>query len=472
MSEQSEQVTAASPFDQQALSQALTQALSQALSQASNGAPSQAGQAPSGAPGEARAPRRHRGRTFRLKHRGRWIAATVAVVVIVGGGAAVYVTKPFQPAPASSASSNAGNAGSGNATGLQAVTTTSLSETTQADGTLGYASSYTVVVPTSGSSSSGNGSQPQSGAAPSGGSSGGTFTALPAVGAVVSQGQGVYSVSGLPVPLLYGSVPAYRTLSQGMTGTDVKQLNADLVTLGYATASELDPGSGSFSSATATALKKFQSHYGLPQTGTLPLGQAVFQPTALTVSSVTATLGQSVQSGAAVLQATSTTRQVVAQVDANEEADVAPGAQVSIVLPDGQTTPGVVTSIATAANAPSSSSSSSPSSSDSSTSSGSSSSSTDTLNVDIKMTDPSAAGSIEQAPVQVNITTQSVKNVLAVPIDALITEPSGYDLEVAGAHGSRHLVPVTLGLFDDTAGLVQVSGKGLAAGQQVVVPKL
>jgi multidrug efflux pump subunit AcrA (membrane-fusion protein) len=87
------------------------------------------------------------------------------------------------------------------------------------------------------------------------------------------------------------------------------------------------------------------------------------------------------------------------------------------------------------------------------------------------MTDPSAAGSIAQAPVQVNITTQSVHNVLAIPIDALITEPSGYDVEVAGADGSRRLVPVTLGLFDDTAGLVQVTGS-LKAGQQVVVPQL
>jgi hypothetical protein len=31
---------------------------------------------------------------------------------------------------------------------------------------------------------------------------------------------------------------------------------------------------------------------------------------------------------------------------------------------------------------------------------------------------------------------------------------------------------VTLGLFDDAEGKVQVSGSGLAAGQRVVVPKL
>jgi hypothetical protein len=33
-------------------------------------------------------------------------------------------------------------------------------------------------------------------------------------------------------------------------------------------------------------------------------------------------------------------------------------------------------------------------------------------------------------------------------------------------------VPVSLGLFDDADGLVQVSGSTLAAGQRVVVPAL
>ena len=45
----------------------------------------------------------------------------------------------------------------------------------------------------------------------------------------------------------------------------------------------------------------------------------------------------------------------------------------------------------------------------------------------------------------------------------------GYAVEVVGAGGSNHLVPVSLGLFDDADGLVQVTGSGLAAGQQVVV---
>jgi multidrug efflux pump subunit AcrA (membrane-fusion protein) len=92
--------------------------------------------------------------------------------------------------------------------------------------------------------------------------------------------------------------------------------------------------------------------------------------------------------------------------------------------------------------------------------------------VDIRLTYPAAAGSLDQAPITVKITTSTVVNVLAVPTDALISEPSGYGVEVAGPNGTRRIVPVSLGLFDDAAGLVQVSGTGLAAGQQVVVPNI
>jgi len=60
-----------------------------------------------------------------------------------------------------------------------------------------------------------------------------------------------------------------------------------------------------------------------------------------------------------------------------------------------------------------------------------------------------------------------------VPVDALIALASGgYAVEAAGHGGSRRVVPVSLGLFDDADGLVQVSGTGLAPGQSVVVPKI
>jgi hypothetical protein len=45
-------------------------------------------------------------------------------------------------------------------------------------------------------------------------------------------------------------------------------------------------------------------------------------------------------------------------------------------------------------------------------------------------------------------------------------------VEAGGTGGAHHLVPVSLGLFDDADGLVQVTGSGLSAGQQIVVPAL
>lgn len=400
--------------------------------------------------------------------------AVVAVIAAAGGGYYAF-TKLHKDAPAPAADSFP--------TALQPLTRQSLSEQTSVDGTLGYAGSYTVVVPSAssgppsggvsspegapGTGPSGNGS-PASGAS-NGSSSGGTFTWLPAGGQVVRQGQRLYSVTNSPVVLLYGSVPVYRSLSAGMTGPDVQQLNSDLVALGDASKPDLDPSSDYFSSETATALGKLQSNLGLPQTGTLPLDQAVFEPSAVRVGNVTATLGAPVNPGSSVLTGTSDTRQAVAQVGPANLPDVSEGAHVSITLPGNQTTSGVVTSIGTTASSPLAGSSPAPGSG---SSAGGSSAPAATVNVDIRLDHPSVAGLLDQAPITVNITTSTVHNVFAVPVGALVAQPSGYGVEVAGPGGTRHIVPVTLGLFDDSQGLVQVTGKGLAAGQQVVVPKI
>ena len=96
----------------------------------------------------------------------------------------------------------------------------------------------------------------------------------------------------------------------GRRGPDVAELNADLVALGYATRAQLSPTSASFGSATTTAVEKLQAALGVTQNGTLTLGQAVFEPTAVRVTSVSAQLGGRTQTGETVMQATSTTRQV------------------------------------------------------------------------------------------------------------------------------------------------------------------
>jgi multidrug efflux pump subunit AcrA (membrane-fusion protein) len=80
-------------------------------------------------------------------------------------------------------------------------------------------------------------------------------------------------------------------------------------------------------------------------------------------------------------------------------------------------------------------------------------------------------GNVDQAPVQVQITTAAVHNALIVPVNSLLAlAGGGYAVETVDARRVHRLVPVTPGLFDDADGLVQVSGSGLAPGDQIVVP--
>jgi hypothetical protein len=346
------------------------------------------------------------------------------VIVVVAAGTAVAVIDPFRSVQPNNAASS-----DGYPTGLQPVTEGTLAQRTQVNGTLGYAGSYSVR-----------------------GATGQVITWLPGVGAVIRQGQVLYRVgsNGRPVILLYGSLPAYRQLSEGLTGTDVLQLNRALVALGYASSSQLDPDSDYFSSETAYALELMQNHYGLPETGYLPLGQVVFLPSAMVVSSVSGSLG-SPDSGV-VLAGSSTTRLATIPVNVSQQTEVKVGDRVTVTLPGGTNTPGVVTSIGTVATT---------------TSTGT------TINVDVTLTDPAAAGTLTAAPVQVSITSASVPDALAVPVDALLaTLNGGYAVEEPTARGGHRLIPVTLGLFDNAAGTVQVSGPGLAAGQEVVVPQI
>ena len=299
----------------------------------------------------------------------------------------------------------------------------------------------------------------------------GSYTELPSVGDVISQGHVLYRVNDRLVVLLHGATPAYRTLVVGASGPDVAELNADLVTLGYATPADLRPSSAFFGPATTTALMKLQAALGMTETGTLTLGQAVFEPIPIRVTTVPAELGGSAQLGETVLQGTSTTRQVQVVLDASQQTYAAIGDKVTIILPNDQTTPGVISSVGAIATCPSSSGSGGPGSSSLAPGTDTcSSGSTPTITVGVTPSNPAATGTWDQAPVQVAITTASLPNALVVPLTALLAQSGGrYAVEVVGAGASNHLVSVSLGLFDDADGLVQITGSGLAAGQQVVV---
>jgi hypothetical protein len=254
------------------------------------------------------------------------------------------------------------------------------------------------------------------------------------------------------VVLLYGSVPDWRPLGAGVTGQDVSQLNHDLVALGDADRPDIAAlGWDYFSWATAAGVQKLQSALGVTfPSGWLPLGSVVFEPRALRVSQVTGILGG--PAGGPVLAATSDVHVVTVPLDASQQGEVKAGDRVTVTLPDGRTTPGAVSSVGTVA-----------------TTSGSGGNPVTTIPVQVRLTDPRAAGTLDQAPVTVNITTGTARGALVVPVTALVARPAGrYAVEVAGQGGSRRWVPVTPGIFDDASGLVQVTG-ALTPGQRVVV---
>ena len=240
---------------------------------------------------------------------------------------------------------------------------------------------------------------------------------------------------------------------RGSPAQDVTQLNHDLVKLGYAGRADIVAlGWDYYSWETAYGVQRLEEHLGVSSPpGSLSLGQVVFEPEALRVATVTGSLGG--PASGPVLTATSDRHVVTIPLDASQQSEVKAGDTVSITLPDGTTTPGVVSSVGTVA-----------------TTSGSGGNPATTIPVQVTLTDPGAAGTLDQAPVTVNITTASVKNVLAVPVAALLARsPGGYVVEVAGPGNTRRYVPVRPGIFDDTSGLVQVTG-ALAPGQRVVVP--
>ncbi len=281
-----------------------------------------------------------------------------------------------------------------------------------------------------------------------------TYTELPAVGKILERGQTLFEISGEPVVLLDGSVAPWRAFMAGMSpGKDVAELNANLRALGYGSGL----GGDAFSSATATAIDAFQTAHGSSQTGELLLGSLVFEPGPVRVTTVTPTVGATVQAGP-VLGITSLARQVTIALDAAQQSDLKVGDPVTITLPDNSTTPGKVSYVGTVATAPSNSGQ------------GGGGSSTPTIEVDVTPTDPAATGHLDQAPVNVSITTGSVNDALVVPVNALLALASGgYAVEVSSA-GGHHLVGVQLGLFDDADGLVQITGSSLRPGARVVVP--
>jgi hypothetical protein len=345
----------------------------------------------------------------------------VAAALVAGTAGAVYTLQ----------SGESPTTPSGSVLPTAPVVRTDMVTTRNVDGTLGYAGTFTVL------------------------GAGGQITWLPGAGHVIRRGRRVYESDGRAVPLFYGSRPFWRDLRQGMTdGRDVLQLERNLDALGYGTGMTVDD---TFTYETAQAVMEWEDDLKVTRTGVVKKNAVVVQPSAIRVTKVNAVLGA--RAGGTVLTASGTERVVTVKLPVNDQRLARKGAKVRITLPGDRGTTGRITSVGTVATAGTTNA-------QSQTGEGTQNA---TVPVHVTLDRAGDAGALAEAPVTVGFSSTVHKNVLAVPVNALLASSEGaYSVEVLDATGAIRSVPVTLGIFDGDK--VEVSGD-LTVGMKVRVPK-
>lgn len=359
--------------------------------------------------------RRARG-VFPASLAGAALAGGVVAVAVRGGAPAAA---PVPPPPVSTAT----------------VVRTNLATSVLTGGTLGYAPTRPVINQLAG-----------------------TYTWLPRPGRRITAGHALYRVDDLPVVLMTGGTPAWRPFALGIaSGPDVRELQTNLIALGYATGLLTAP-TGQYDLATADAVQRWQTAHGYLATGQIALGQIVFLPSAIRVGALTAAPGQAASAGQQPYQAT-TDRRVVTVPSNPTLPPVHAGERVGIVLPS-KATPGKITGIGPPP--PAVGQGAAPASG------GGGGGATTATVITVQPVRPGATGSGEGVPIQVSLPLQAARDVLAVPVPALLAlAGGGYGVEVVTPAGAHRLVGVRTGLF--AGGEVAVSGRGIVAGAKVVV---
>jgi len=288
----------------------------------------------------------------------------------------------------------------------------------------------------------------------------GTITGLPEEGRVLRPGAVVCRVDERPAVLFSGSQPAWRPLAEGVRdGRDVRQLERNPRALGYDDGRELAID-GHFDASTAAAVERWQVDLGLAATGQVGLGDIVFLPGARRVGTLTVSLGDRVRPGQPVMTTSSTERLVTAKIDASEQQDIAAGDKVTIDLRNGTTTTGTITEVGKVASTSPDEASGGQMTSDAATS---------TITFEVRPDQPALAGSLDQAPVDLGVTSERAKNALSVPVSALLALRGGrYGVEVVRA-GKTSIVEVTPGLYSD-GGYVEITRGKVKPGDVVVAP--
>lgn len=349
------------------------------------------------------------------RRRGVVVAVCVGAVLLAGGAVAAVTLAPTQ-------GTNQEEPVSSIRTGTAPITVGDLAGTTQASGTLDYADQRTI------------------------GGGTGIVTSTPAPGSTVSLGGTLYAVANVPVTLLHGPLPAWRTFEAGMSdGPDVQQLEQSLAALGYF---DREPD-GEFAASTARAIERWQKALGVEETGRLELGSVVFMPGDVRIASVDAAVGTTASDK--VVTVSSLVKRIDVPLKLADQRLGVVGTKVDVNLPGGQRTTGTVTDVGVP------------------TESDADGQKKVTIPVGITLDDPTAAAELQRATVTVGFPTERRENVLSVPVQALIAiDDEHFGVEVVDGKGKHRQVPVTTGLFAD--GRVEVSGDGIREGLDVVVP--
>jgi peptidoglycan hydrolase-like protein with peptidoglycan-binding domain len=284
---------------------------------------------------------------------------------------------------------------------------------------------------------------------------GGTVTALGRPGSVVKRGEALYWRDAKPVTLLYGSVPMWRRLDASTPdGADIRQLEQNLVALGYDPNGDIEIDDA-WDSATTAAVKRWQDDLGLPKTGAVDPGDVAFLPGPRRIGQQKTTVGALLQPGAEVMDTSSTRRIVTIDLDADKQSLVRRGDKVSVELPDGSTIRGRIASVGKVAEVAQDSQDSGDS--------------TPTIEVRVALDRGAKTGAFNEAPVDVSLAKEAAKGVLSVPVSALLAlAEGGYAVEVVNADGSTRLVRVQPGMYADS--FVEIAGRGIKEGMKVVVP--
>jgi peptidoglycan hydrolase-like protein with peptidoglycan-binding domain len=299
----------------------------------------------------------------------------------------------------------------------------------------------------------------------------GTVTWIAPAGSTVGRGQALFKIDERPVVALYGPLPLYRPLQVGTVGADVRQLEDNLAALGYAGLTVDD----TYTPGTAAIVRKWQGDLGLPKTGVIEPGQVELMPGPVRIAEDTARVGDIVgggtgEGGSAVVTYTGTSKLVTLDLDVADRPLAVRGRTVTVTVPDAGTVRGTIWAIGTTATTENQSDGAGAAGAASSAAgSGGSATADAKVEVTVTLADQAALGLLDTAPVDVDLVSAERKNVLAVPVAALLAVPDGgFGVEVVDG-ATTHVVKVRAGMF--AAGKVEISGRGIAAGVRVGVAR-